>query len=167
MMACSFPLHHCDPLWDLDDALMQHIKMLKQQPSRISSPCVRRFPRNRKGSAAGRLSPPVSRKPRGRCLIAGEGRWLRVGKGRWSWIKMLANTFVWKTNARQVVARKRRQVSVGGLLWQKKTADSIWHHCSLPFKRPVKHFEGDGLEGGAGDGARTRDSLLGRQELYH
>jgi hypothetical protein len=27
----------------------------------------------------------------------------------------------------------------------------------------VKHFEGDGLERRAGDGARTRDSLLGRQ----
>jgi hypothetical protein len=45
----------------------------------------------------------------------------------------------------------------------KKTAVSIDHHCSLPIKRPVKHFENDGSEDGAGDGARTRDSLLGRQ----
>jgi hypothetical protein len=100
-------------------------------------------------------------------LLASEGRWLHVGKGRWSWIKKLANTFVWKTNARQVVARKRRQVSVGGLWAMKKTADSICHHCSLPIKRPAKHFESDGSKERAGDGARTRDSLLGRQELYH
>ncbi len=51
------------------------------------------------------------------------------------------------------------------LLRQKKTAVSNCHHCSLPIKRPVKHFESDGLRSGAGDGARTRDSLLGRQEL--
>jgi hypothetical protein len=79
---------------------------------------------------------------------------------------MLANTFVWKTNARQVVARKCRQVFVGGLSATKKTAVSICHHCSLPVKRLVKHFESDGVRSGAGDGTRTRDSLLGRQELY-
>ena len=33
-------------------------------------------------------------------------------------------------------------------------------------KRPVKHFESDGVRRRAGDGTRTRDSLLGRQELY-
>src|SRR5260221_656507 len=59
--------------------------------------------------------------------------------------------------------QKRRQVSVEHLLRQKKTAVSICHHCSLPIKRPVKHFEGDGLRKRAGDGTRTRDSLLGRQ----
>ena len=80
---------------------------------------------------------------------------------------MLANTFVSKCKAGQVVAKKRRQVSVEHLLRQKKTAVSICYHCSLPIKQPVKHFESDGLEDGAGDGARTRDSLLGRQELYH
>ena len=48
----------------------------------------------------------------------------------------------------------------------KKTVVSIRHHCSLPIKRPVKHFERGGLYVGAGDGTRTRDSLLGRQELY-
>ena len=48
----------------------------------------------------------------------------------------------------------------------KKTAVSICHHCSLPVKRPVKHFESDGFDTRAGDGTRTRDSLLGRQELY-
>jgi hypothetical protein len=76
---------------------------------------------------------------------------------------MLANTFVSKCNARQVVARKRRQVSVERLLRQKKTVASLCPHCSLPTKRPVKPFEGDGSYGGAGDGTRTRDSLLGRQ----
>jgi hypothetical protein len=131
------------------------------------SPCVRRFPCTSKGSAADGLPSPVRRKPGGRWLLAGEGRWLRLRKGRWSCTKKLANTFVWKTNARQVVARKRRQVSVGGLSATKKTAVSLAHHCSLSVKRPVKHCEGDGLKKGAGDGARTRDSLLGRQELYH
>src|SRR5712692_4156430 len=58
---------------------------------------------------------------------------------------------------------KTRQVSVGRLLRYKKTAVSIGHHCSLAIKRPVKLFESDGLRSGAGDGARTRDSLLGRQ----
>ena len=47
----------------------------------------------------------------------------------------------------------------------KKTAVSLCHHCSLPIKRPVKDFESDGLRRGAGDGARTRDSLLGRQAV--
>jgi hypothetical protein len=45
----------------------------------------------------------------------------------------------------------------------KKTAVSNCHHCSLPIKRPVKHFESDGVRRRAGDGTRTRDSLLGRQ----
>ena len=44
-----------------------------------------------------------------------------------------------------------------------KTAVSLAHHCSLPIKRPVKHFESDGFDARAGDGTRTRDSLLGRQ----
>jgi hypothetical protein len=56
-------------------------------------------------------------------------------------------------------------VSVGGLSRHKKTAVSICHHCSLPLKRPVKHFESDGSKRRAGDGARTRDSLLGRQSV--
>ena len=37
----------------------------------------------------------------------------------------------------------------------------------LLVKRPLIGFEGNGLQRRAGDGARTRDSLLGRQELYH
>jgi hypothetical protein len=45
----------------------------------------------------------------------------------------------------------------------KKTAASTAHHCSLVLKRPVKDFEGEGSEKGAGDGTRNRDSLLGRQ----
>ena len=79
---------------------------------------------------------------------------------------MLVNTFVKKWNARQVVAKKRRQVSVGRLCDRQKTAVSTDHHCSLVLKLLVKPFEGDGSYGGAGDGTRTRDSLLGRQELY-
>ena len=66
-----------------------------------------------------------------------------------------ANTFVRKRNARQVFVER--------LLRHKKTAVSIDHHCSLVLKLLVKPFEGDGFLLGAGDGARTRDSLLGRQ----
>jgi hypothetical protein len=76
---------------------------------------------------------------------------------------VLVNTFVNKWSARQVVAKKRRQVFVGGFCEIQKTAVSICHHCPLPFKWPVKHFESDGFDKRAGDGTRTRDSLLGRQ----
>jgi hypothetical protein len=58
---------------------------------------------------------------------------------------VLVNTFVNKWSARQVVATKRRQVFVGGFCEIQKTAVSLAHHCSLPFKRPVKHFESDGF----------------------
>ena len=54
-------------------------------------------------------------------------------------------------------------MSVEDLLGHKKTAVSTAHHCSLVLKRLVKHFEDDGSMLGAGDGARTRDSLLGKQ----
>jgi hypothetical protein len=57
-------------------------------------------------------------------------------------------------------ARKR-------VVLQKKTAVSPVHHCSLAIKRLVKHFESDGFGRGAGDGARTRDSLLGRQVVTY
>ena len=80
---------------------------------------------------------------------------------------MLANTFVSKCKARQVLARKRRQVSVERLLTQKKNAVSKRSHSLLVVHWPVKRPENDGLRRRAGDGARTRDSLLGRQELYH
>jgi len=54
-------------------------------------------------------------------------------------------------------------VFVERLLLKKKTVLLIGHHCSLLLKRPVKHFENNGFGRRAGDGARTRDSLLGRQ----
>jgi len=50
------------------------------------------------------------------------------------------------------------------LLTKKKTAILILFHCSLLLKRPVKHLENNGFSKKAGDGIRTRDSLLGRQE---
>ena len=65
------------------------------------------------------------------------------------------------------VCEKRRQVSVGHFRDTGKTVVSMCHPCSLVIKRLVKALERDGGEEGAGDGARTRDSLLGRQELYH
>ncbi len=141
--------------------------MLKQCPVRRETPppsaCVGLL---RTWIAAGGLQPPLVGKPRGRWLPSREGRCLRWWKGRWSSINVLANTFVIKCNARQVVAKKRRQMFVGGFCDREKTAVSIDHHCSLPIKRPVKHFQRDGSCSGAGDGIRTRDSLLGRQELY-
>ena len=76
---------------------------------------------------------------------------------------MLVSTFVKKWNARQVVAQKRGQVFVGGFCEIQKTAVLTDHHCSLTLKLLVRPFEGDGSYGGAGDGTRTRDSLLGRQ----
>ena len=61
--------------------------------------------------------------------------------------------------------QKTRQVFVGGRLINKKTVTSMEHHYSLPLKRLVKHCESNGLIRKAGDGTRTRDSLLGRQGL--
>jgi hypothetical protein len=76
-------------------------------------------------------------------------------------------TFVRSWKARQVFTRKRRQVFVERLLLKKKTIILMPYHCSLPLKRPVEHFENNGPFEKAGDEIRTRDSLLGRQELYH
>src|SRR5579885_733352 len=62
--------------------------------------------------------------------------------------------------------QKTRQVFVGDLLIKAKTVVSLCLHCSPLLKWPEKGIESDGLDGRAGDGTRTRDSLLGRQELY-
>ena len=138
--------------------------MLKQCPVRPETPLPSEcdgFLRTR--IAAGGLQPLMGRKPRDRLLPSHEGRCLHRWKGRWSCVKVLVNTFVNKWNARQVFAKKRRQVLVGGFCNTHKTAVSTDHHCPLVLKLLVKPLEGDGSYSGAGDGARTRDSLLGRQ----
>ncbi len=62
--------------------------------------------------------------------------------------------------------QKTGQVFVGDLVSNTKTVVSLCLHCSPLVSQPVKGIESDGLDGKAGDGTRTRDSLLGRQELY-
>jgi hypothetical protein len=61
------------------------------------------------------------------------------------------------------VCQKRRQVFAERLLTQNKTAASKYFHRLLALKEPAKRVENDGFERRAGDEARTRDSLLGRQ----
>jgi hypothetical protein len=56
-----------------------------------------------------------------------------------------------------------RQVSVGHCLMEKRIASLAYFYCLLPVKQPVKRQERDDGNVGAGDGTRTRDSLLGRQ----
>jgi hypothetical protein len=63
--------------------------------------------------------------------------------------------------------RNMRQVFVERVMSNRKTVLSWFIHRLLLVKRPVKRQESDGSSMGAGDGARTRDSLLGKQELSH
>src|SRR6266581_2754940 len=64
---------------------------------------------------------------------------------------------------RQMVATVWRQIVAGRVFAHNKTACSGLHHCLLVFKQRMKHSQRDGFVLGAGDGTRTRDSLLGRQ----
>jgi hypothetical protein len=68
--------------------------------------------------------------------------------------------------SRQMVASIWRQIVTERKCAHNKTACSGLHHCPLVFKRRMKRFQRDGFLRKAGDGTRTRDSLLGRQELY-
>ena len=61
------------------------------------------------------------------------------------------------------VCKKRRQVFAEHLLTQNKTAISKCFHRLLVLKEPAKRIENDGRRKKAGDGTRTRDSLLGRE----
>jgi len=56
-----------------------------------------------------------------------------------------------------------RQIVAGRVFAYNKTVCSGLHHCLLVFKQRMKLSQRDGFLLGAGDGARTRDSLLGRQ----
>ena len=71
--------------------------------------------------------------------------------------------FCQKVKREAGTCQKRRQVSVEHLVRQKRTALLQYFHCSLLLKRPLVGLEQDCRDMGAGDGARTRDSLLGRQ----
>ncbi len=73
--------------------------------------------------------------------------------------------FCRKVKGEAGVCQKRRQVFAEHLLTQKKTAVSKCFHRLFALKEPAKRIETDGLEKKAGDEIRTRDSLLGRQEL--
>src|SRR6266700_3747929 len=66
---------------------------------------------------------------------------------------------------RQIVATVLRQIVAVRVFAHNKTACSGLHHCLLVFKQRMKLSQRDGFLLGAGDGTRTRDSLLGRQEL--
>jgi hypothetical protein len=59
--------------------------------------------------------------------------------------------------------QKRGQVFVGGFVMSSPTVVSRCLRYSPLLKWPEKGIESDGLDGRAGDGTRTRDSLLGRQ----
>ena len=68
---------------------------------------------------------------------------------------------------KQMVARVMWQIVAAHRLPKNKTAFSDPHHSVFVINWLVKLFERDGSYKKAGDGIRTRDSLLGRQELYH
>ena len=134
---------------------------MKHGPPRRGFP-----PDDRQENAMDNLPPPVGRRSerRSRCFLAGDGRCLRRDKGRWSEAESRVNTFVSQRQAGQVVPKNGWQVFVGGFFGQNKTVASRVAHISLAIKRPVKRLENDGFLSRAGDGTRTRDSLLGRQE---
>jgi len=57
-------------------------------------------------------------------------------------------------------------MSLHAFLPTRKPSPCFLYHRLVVVKWRQKHLQRDGLLRGAGDGARTRDSLLGRQELY-
>ena len=69
---------------------------------------------------------------------------------------------------RERIAR-RTQSQIPGEAMHKGNAPSpcFPEHCLVVARRLLTGLQRDDVHGGAGDGARTRDSLLGRQELYH
>ena len=72
--------------------------------------------------------------------------------------------FCQKVEGEAGVCQKRRQVSVGRCVTQKETVALSWPHRLLAMKWLERLVESNGQEKRAGDEARTRDSLLGRQE---
>ena len=67
---------------------------------------------------------------------------------------------------RQYVARVVRQYVTARLFVQTKPSPCIPLRRQVVLKWLQKRLHRDGLQRGAGDGARTRDSLLGRQDFY-
>src|SRR6266581_2474567 len=67
---------------------------------------------------------------------------------------------------RQGVASHRSRMSLHAFLPIRKPPPCLPYRCLVVPRRPVIGLHRDGLYTRAGDGTRTRDSLLGRQELY-
>src|SRR6266487_2535382 len=57
-------------------------------------------------------------------------------------------------------------MSLHAFLHIKTSSLCLPNHCLVVTRRLLTGQEGDDVNTRAGDGARTRDSLLGRQELY-
>ena len=57
-------------------------------------------------------------------------------------------------------------MSLHACLHMERPPPCLPYRCLVASRRLVIGLHRDGLYVGAGDGARTRDSLLGRQELY-
>nr|BBH92104.1 hypothetical protein KTA_03030 [Thermogemmatispora argillosa] len=62
-----------------------------------------------------------------------------------------------------MVSSHGRQVVVGGVMSTTETIVAQCPHGAPRLEWLVKRMENNGLTEGAGDGTRTRDSLLGRQ----
>jgi hypothetical protein len=59
-----------------------------------------------------------------------------------------------------------RQDVAGRLVTHKTSSPCLPKHCLVVARRLLTGLQRDDVTLGAGDGTRTRDSLLGRQELY-
>src|SRR6266700_2395320 len=66
---------------------------------------------------------------------------------------------------RQDVARNRGRMSLHAFLHIEKPPPCLPSRCLVVPRRLVIGLHRDGLYLGAGDGTRTRDSLLGRQDV--
>src|SRR6266516_4204705 len=68
--------------------------------------------------------------------------------------------------SRQDVTWKRGRMSLHAFLHIKTSPPCLPKRCLVVARRPVAGLQRDDVNRRAGDGTRTRDSLLGRQELY-
>jgi hypothetical protein len=90
-----------------------------------------------------------------------EGRVSHPQRGRMSHAKKQDVAY----SRRQDVTPKRGRMSLYTFVHIKTPSPCLPYHCLVVARRLVIGLHRDGLYGGAGDGARTRDSLLGRQEV--
>src|SRR5260370_24193345 len=68
--------------------------------------------------------------------------------------------------SRQDVAWKRGRMSLHAFLRIKTSPPCLPKRCPVVARRDLTGLQRDDVQVGAGDGTRTRDSPLGRQELY-